>query len=465
MTETLEREGVEKFADSFAELLEGIRATSRRARRGLSALALTRVGPPSSSSASGRATRRSGRAATRAAGSAGSTSPCACRSASPELETFAEERSRRRARRHRPLRHGRLEPCARGAPAHVRKRELPRPRHDPPGRDPRASSDASTSPARSSSSLRSRASTLETRCHLEYFWEKVGRRPRLRRGHRPRLGARARSHASAASAPSSPASRRSAAATRRSRSSGWSRPRSSASTSRGSCERSRWRCLPDRRGQPGLELGDGSAAAGTTVATRSSSTRTPGGFGLWAEQLIAESTGKEGQGLVPVPGESRRVTTASTRRCGSTSPYELGQEFYRWEFATAVAGAVIGDQPVRPAERSGGEGPNEGDPRGGGDPALEPEGEPFAGRRAGRLLRAPGVRRADRRERAAARGAGRARARARPAVVTTAGFGPRYLHSTGQLHKGGPPTGLFLQVVDDTGESCRSPAATSASAA
>jgi hypothetical protein len=36
--------------------------------------------------------------------------------------------------------------------------------------------------------------------------------------------------------------------------------------------------------------------------------------------------------------------------------------------------------------------------------------------------------------------------------VVTRGFGPRYQHSTGQLHKGGPPTGLFLQVVDDTGE-------------
>jgi transaldolase / glucose-6-phosphate isomerase len=44
------------------------------------------------------------------------------------------------------------------------------------------------------------------------------------------------------------------------------------------------------------------------------------------------------------------------------------------------------------------------------------------------------------------------RARAATGCVVTRGFGPRYLHSTGQLHKGGPPTGLFLQVVDDTGE-------------
>ena len=45
-----------------------------------------------------------------------------------------------------------------------------------------------------------------------------------------------------------------------------------------------------------------------------------------------------------------------------------------------------------------------------------------------------------------------ARARAATGCVVTHGFGPRYLHSTGQLHKGGPPTGLFLQVVDDTGD-------------
>jgi transaldolase / glucose-6-phosphate isomerase len=43
-------------------------------------------------------------------------------------------------------------------------------------------------------------------------------------------------------------------------------------------------------------------------------------------------------------------------------------------------------------------------------------------------------------------------ARQATGCVVTHGFGPRYLHSTGQLHKGGPPTGLFLQVVDDTGD-------------
>ena len=56
-------------------------------------------------------------------------------------------------------------------------------------------------------------------------------------------------------------------------------------------------------------------------------------------------------------------------------------------------------------------------------------------------------------------------ARTRPAASSRTGLGPRYLHSTGQLHKGGPDTGLFVQVVDETGDECRSPAATSASAA
>ena len=72
VTETLEREGVEKFADSFAELLEGIRVEVGRARPGVDPWPRSR--PPSSSSASGPATPRSGPAGTRTAGLAGSTS-------------------------------------------------------------------------------------------------------------------------------------------------------------------------------------------------------------------------------------------------------------------------------------------------------------------------------------------------------------------------------------------------------
>ncbi len=89
----------------------------------------------------------------------------------------------------------------------------------------------------------------------------------------------------------------------------------------------------------------------------------------------------------------------------------------------------------------------------GGDATLEPEGsadELFASARAGRLRLRPGVHRSGaRRPRIAA---ARSNARARRGCVVTHGLGPRYLHSTGQLHKGGPNTGLFLQVVDDQGD-------------
>ena len=62
-------------------------------------------------------------------------------------------------------------------------------------------------------------------------------------------------------------------------------------------------------------------------------------FGLWVDQLVAESTGKEGKGIVPVRegGEMPDIRLPS--------PYELGQEFFRWEFATAVAGSILGINP------------------------------------------------------------------------------------------------------------------------
>ena len=78
--------------------------------------------------------------------------------------------------------------------------------------------------------------------------------------------------------------------------------------------------------------------------------------------------------------------------------------------------------------------------------------ELFAQAHAGDYVCHPGVHRSDGRERDANRAGSPSSARATTGCVVTHGFGPRYLHSTGQLHKGGPPTGLFLQVVDDTGE-------------
>jgi transaldolase/glucose-6-phosphate isomerase len=205
-------------------------------------------------------------------------------------------------------------------------------------------------------------------------------------------------------------------------------------------------------GNPGLELGlqlgNGWREARDKVAINPDT----GGFGLWAEQLLAESTGKEEKGLVPAPGESPDGPDRQPGEVRVPSPYELGQEFFRWEFATAVAGSILGihpfDQPnvqeakdrtARMLERPEELGTltSEGSvdellsqARPGDyiavlafiDPARERELEPLL-----------------------------TRARETGCVVTH-GLGPRYLHSTGQLHKGGPNTGLFLQVVDETGD-------------
>ena len=179
---------------------------------------------------------------------------------------------------------------------------------------------------------------------------------------------------------------------------------------------------------------------------------TPGGFGLWAEQLLAESTGKRGKGLVPAPGED--PTAGPDRQPGPVrldDPYDLGAEFFRWEFATAVAGSVLGinpfDQPDVQAAKdktsellSQGTVPQPG-PEGSLDELLAQAEPPqyiaiqafIDPEREGELD--PLV----------------VRARETGCVVTK-GLGPRYLHSTGQLHKGGPNTVLAIQVVDDLGE-------------
>jgi transaldolase/glucose-6-phosphate isomerase len=200
--------------------------------------------------------------------------------------------------------------------------------------------------------------------------------------------------------------------------------------------------------QFGLELGENWSEGRDKVCID----EVPGGFGLWAEQLLAESTGKEGKGLVPAPGES--PDAGPDRQHGRVrldDPYDLGAEFYRWEFATAVAGSILGinpfDQPDVQAAKdktaallSQGTGPEPG-PEGSLDELLA-EAEPpqyiaiqafIDPDREGELD--PLV----------------TRARETGCIVTK-GLGPRYLHSTGQLHKGGPNTVLAIQVVDDFGE-------------
>jgi glucose-6-phosphate isomerase len=203
-------------------------------------------------------------------------------------------------------------------------------------------------------------------------------------------------------------------------------------------------------GNPGLELGLAIGESWREGRDKVLVTPNTGGFGLWVEQLIAESTGKQGKGLVPVllDAEGPDVQRQEARL---PDPYELGQEFFRWELATAIAGSVLEinpfDQPDVQAAKDktsevlrSGEAPIEAE---GSleealenaepgedyiavlafvDPAREAELEPLV-----------------------------ARARATGCAVTT-GLGPRYLHSTGQLHKGGPNRGVFVQVVDDLGD-------------
>ena len=174
------------------------------------------------------------------------------------------------------------------------------------------------------------------------------------------------------------------------------------------------------------------------------------GFGLWAEQLVAESTGKEGKGLVPAPGELPKGSDRVRGPVPVSEPNDLGEAFFIWEFAVAVAGSILGinpfDQPNVQAAKD-----KTNDVLRSRDIRLEPAGsldELLAGAepphyiailafidpaREGELE--PLVTRAR-----------------KTGCVVTKGLGPRYLHSTGQLHKGGPNTGLFVQVVDDLGE-------------
>jgi transaldolase/glucose-6-phosphate isomerase len=199
----------------------------------------------------------------------------------------------------------------------------------------------------------------------------------------------------------------------------------------------------------GLALGEGWHAGRDKVCINPN----PGGFGLWAEQLIAESTGKQGKGLVPAPGESADGADRQPGEVQVSEPLDLGAEFFRWEFATAVAGAVIGINPFDQPNVQEAKDRTNAILAGGAEPSLEPVGsidELLAQARPGDYVCIQAfvhpTAEAEERLVAFARRAGQT-----TGCVVAHGFGPRYLHSTGQLHKGGPPTGLFLQVVDDTG--------------
>ena len=213
-------------------------------------------------------------------------------------------------------------------------------------------------------------------------------------------------------------------------------------------------------------------------------------FGYWVEQLLAESTGKEGKGLVPVEGEpvGRPNVYGDDRlfvhiRLAADPPHravralekaghpvvtltmrdrlDLGGEFFRWEVATAIAGSILGidafDQPnvqeskdntkrVLATFKSRGKLP-EADSL----PAAKAKSGVQAllkrARRGAYFAIMAYTTRTVQSE--AGIDAIRKAVRDRTGIATTAGYGPRFLHSTGQLHKGGPKTGLFLQIVQD----------------
>ena len=207
-------------------------------------------------------------------------------------------------------------------------------------------------------------------------------------------------------------------------------------------------------------------------------------FGLWVEQLLAESTGKGGTGIVPVAGEPLMVpqaygddrlfayvrleddenaeTDAAVERLRAASHpvvrldlkdhYDLGAEFFRWEMATAVAGHILGIQPFdQPNVQQAKDATNRlvahylehgalpdrpttltlqellGRVRPGAYLAIQAytQQSPEIDEAISKLRRS---------------------VTERYRIATTTGYGPRYLHSTGQLHKGGPPDALFLQI-------------------
>ena len=234
-----------------------------------------------------------------------------------------------------------------------------------------------------------------------------------------------------------------------------------------------------------------------------------GSLGLWLEQLLAESTGKEGTGLIPIAGEplgaldvygddrlfvylrlsqhadpdqDRQIEALAAAkqpqvRISINDPLDLGQEFFRWEMATSTAGSVLKINPFdepnvqeskdntvrllnefdlyhklpQPKPTVAGRGVSLISDRdlgaaGNGDGLTANLKSFFAEVRPGDYVAFmayidPSDANAESLQRL------RVTVRDRLRVATTTGFGPRFLHSTGQLHKGGPNTGVFIQIT------------------
>jgi transaldolase / glucose-6-phosphate isomerase len=264
---------------------------------------------------------------------------------------------------------------------------------------------------------------------------------------------------------------------------------------------------------PGLELGVAMGVLGKQGRDKITVIASPGinSLGAWCEQLIAESLGKKGIGIVPIddelvgppevygndrlfvyerletaPSAVQDAAVAALEHAGHPvvtvrvqSPYDLGQEFFRWEIATAVVGSILGinpfDQPdVEAAKIAAKKLTSEYEASGklAEETPIHTESGVtlFADAKYAAELKKNG---STLRDILAAHlgkiGAGdyfainayvemndgngkhlhtlRHSVRAAKKVATTLGYGPRFLHSTGQLHKGGPNTGVFLQIT------------------
>jgi transaldolase/glucose-6-phosphate isomerase len=278
-------------------------------------------------------------------------------------------------------------------------------------------------------------------------------------------------------------------------------------------------CGPEVAGRdnPGVSLGSLLGVAHNKGRNKITIFASPGIYdlGAWLEQLLAESTGKNGKGLIPVDRElpAKPETYGDDRlfvylklksdddndqglaidalerasqpivRILVNDVYDLGQEFFRWEIATAVAGSIIGinpfDQPDVEASKIATKKLTEEYERSGSLPAETPifEGEGiklFADQNNANALNAaigngslisylkahldrlqPGdyfamlayIEMNEAHERALE--TARHMVRDTKRVATCVGFGPRFLHSTGQAYKGGPNTGVFLQITCD----------------
>jgi hypothetical protein len=210
-------------------------------------------------------------------------------------------------------------------------------------------------------------------------------------------------------------------------------------------------------------------------------------LGVWFEQLLAESTGKAGKGIIPVArepilsaasygsdrlfvyvrldGDANDETDSIVDQVASaghpvvrmsmSSTSDLGAQFYRWEFATAVAGALMRlnpfDQPNVESAKQLAAAAIQQFERTGEAPKLQSDGSVKAllsSTKPGDYLAIMAYLSATPETDAALQRL-RRKVTEQHDITTTLGYGPRFLHSTGQQHKGGPNSGLFLQITAD----------------